>query len=80
MGGHFRVAPPRLPVRRGKMAETPRGREGEGKGGEGEAGSSLLSPELERFLHQHPSLRVLPPGKKVTGVPAHSRVCRAQMG
>ncbi|XP_032089182.1 surfeit locus protein 2 isoform X2 [Thamnophis elegans] len=58
------------------MAEPPRGRE-EGDGEEGEAGSSLLSPELERFLQRHPSLRVLPPGKKVRFMlTGHELPCR----
>ncbi|KAM3825493.1 surfeit locus protein 2 [Vipera latastei] len=49
------------------MAEAPRGQ------GEAEPGSS----ELERFLQRHPSLRVLPPGKKVRcTLTGHELPCR----
>ncbi|XP_034260253.1 surfeit locus protein 2 [Pantherophis guttatus] len=56
------------------MAELPSKREG----GEEEAGSSLLLPsELESFLQRHPSLRVLPPGKKVRCMlTGHELPCR----
>uniref|UniRef100_A0A8C5SP61 Surfeit 2 n=1 Tax=Laticauda laticaudata TaxID=8630 RepID=A0A8C5SP61_LATLA len=73
-GGHFRVSPPRLPVPRRNMAGLLRGRE---EGGEGKAGSAPLSSELERFLQRHPSLRVLPPGKKVRcTLTGHELPCR----
>ncbi|XP_058015497.1 surfeit locus protein 2 [Ahaetulla prasina] len=58
------------------MADGPSGREGES----GEAGSSSLLPlpsELERFLQGHPSLRVLPPGKKIRcTLTGHELPCR----
>ncbi|XP_026542492.1 surfeit locus protein 2 [Notechis scutatus] len=58
------------------MAGLLRGREG-GGGGEGEAGSAPLSSELQRFLQRHPSLRVLPPGKKVRcTLTGHELPCR----
>ncbi|KAL7980942.1 hypothetical protein Chor_002096, partial [Crotalus horridus] len=49
------------------MAEAPRG--------QGEAGTG--SSELEQFLQRHPSLRVLPPGKKVRcTLTGHELPCR----
>ncbi|KAG8142028.1 hypothetical protein E2320_006660 [Naja naja] len=57
------------------MAGLLRGREG-GEA-EGEVGSAPLSSELERFLQRHPSLRVLPPGKKVRcTLTGHELPCR----